>query len=61
MTIALNILLAIIVLAGTIGLLAYNIFASRTPAQPKVTPQNSRSRTITAPRRSYGFPKSVNA
>lgn len=39
MTIALNILLAVVVFAGVVGLLAYNIFAARTPAEPKLRPE----------------------
>ena len=42
MTIALNILLAVIVFAGVVGLLAYNIFAARTPAEPKLRPEHAR-------------------
>jgi hypothetical protein len=53
MTLALNILLAVIVFAGLVGLLAYNIVASRTPAQSKLRPEPSR-RPVTARQRAYG-------
>jgi hypothetical protein len=37
MTIAMNIVLAVIVVTGVVGLLALNIFAARTPAQPRAS------------------------
>lgn len=45
MTIALNIVLAIIVFAGVVGLLTYNIVASRTPAEPKLRAESAKHRT----------------
>jgi hypothetical protein len=53
MTLALNILLAVIVFAGVVGLLAYNIVATRTPAQPKLRPESAR-RPAPARQRAYG-------
>lgn len=52
MTIALNILLAVVVFAGVVGLLAYNIVATRTPAQPKLRPEVSK-RPAPARQRAY--------
>jgi hypothetical protein len=52
MTFALNILLAVIVFAGVVGLLAYNIVATRTPAQPRVRPEPG-TRPALARQRSY--------
>ncbi len=42
MTIAINLLLAVVVFAGVVGLLAYNILATRTPAQAKLRPVTNR-------------------
>ena len=58
--IALNILLAVIVFVGIVGLLAFNILAARTPTQPKVHTETARARA-TGGARGYGSLKSVNA
>ncbi len=58
MTIALNILLAVVVFAGVVGMLAYNIVATRTPAQLKLRPEASK-RSAPARQRAYGSPDSV--
>lgn len=44
MTIALNILVAVIVFVGVVGLLAVSIFAARTPTQPKVHTETAKAR-----------------
>ncbi len=53
MTLALNILLAVVVFAGVVGLLAYNILAARTPAPAKLRPETAR-RPAHARQRAYG-------
>ena len=53
MTLALNILLAVIVFAGVVGLLAYNILATRSPAQAKLRREPG-ARPAPARQRSYG-------
>jgi hypothetical protein len=58
--IALNILLAVTVFVGVVGLLAFNILAARAPAQPKVHTETARARA-TGRARGYGSFKSVNA
>ncbi len=60
MTIALNILLAVIVFAGVVGMLAYSIIAARTPAQPKVHTETAKAR---AAGRAHGHAsfKTINA
>ena len=60
MTLALNILLAVIVFAGVVGLLAYNIVATRNPAQPKLRPQPG-TRPAPARARAYGALDSARA
>ena len=60
MTLALNILLAAIVFAGVVGLLAYNIVATRSPAQPKLHPEPG-MRPAPARRRAYGSLDSARA
>jgi hypothetical protein len=60
MTIALNILFAVIVFASVVGLLAYSILASRTPAPPKVHTETAKAR---AAGRAHGHAsfKTINA
>ena len=60
MTLALNILLALIVFAGVVGLLAYNILATGTPAQPRLHPQPGK-RPAPARSRTYGSLDSARA
>ena len=60
MTLALNILLAVIVFVGVVGLLAYNIVATRTPAQPKLHPEPGK-RSAPARQRAYGSLDSARA
>lgn len=60
MTIALNILLAVIVFAGVVGMLAYSIIAARTPAQPKVHTETAKARAA-GRARGHGSFKTVNA
>ena len=50
MTIAFNIILAVLVFAGVAGLLAFNIVASRVPSEPKNRPV----KTPATPSRAYG-------
>jgi hypothetical protein len=50
MTIAFNIILAVLVFAGVAGLLAFNIVASRVPSEPKSRPV----KTPATPSRAYG-------
>ena len=60
MTIALNILFAVIVFASVVGLLAYSILASRTPAPPRVHTETAKAR---AAGRAHGHAsfKTINA
>jgi hypothetical protein len=60
MTLAFNILLALIVFVGVVGLLAYNIVATRTPAQPRLHPQPGK-RPAAARQRTYGWLDSARA
>lgn len=60
MTIALNVLFAVIVFAGVVGLLAVSIAASRTPAQPKVHTETAKARAA-GRARGHGTFKPVNA
>jgi hypothetical protein len=60
MTIALNILFAVIVFVGVVGLLAYHIVADRTPVQPKVHTETAKARAA-GHARGYGSFKTVNA
>ena len=53
MTLTLNVLLAVIVFAGVVGLLAYNIVATLTPAQPKLRPEPAK-RPAPARQHAYG-------
>lgn len=50
MTIAINIILAVVVFAGVVGLLAYNILATRTPAPAKLRREPSRRPAPARPR-----------
>ncbi len=60
MTIALNILFAVIVFVGVVGLLAYSIIVSRTPAQPKVHVETAKARAA-GRAQGHGSFKTVNA
>ncbi len=60
MTIALNILLAVIVFAGVVGMLAFSILAARTPVRPKVHTETARARA-TGRARGHGSFEPVNA
>ncbi len=52
MTIAINILLAVVVFAGVVGLLACNILATRTRAQAKLRPETNQR---PAPARQHAY------
>ncbi len=58
MTIAINFLLAVVVFAGVVGLLAYNILATRTPAQAKLRPVTNRRPPVSAPTARWTAPAS---
>ena len=58
--VALNILLAVIVFVGVVGLLAFSIVAARIPVKPKVHTETARARKM-GRARGYGSLTRANA